>query len=378
MLKPILSADSHILEPPDCYERRIDRKFKDRAPRTVNHPEFGEAAFVIQGINMVLPMAVLSGAGIEPSKLSHKASFADLYPGGWDPEQRVRDQETDGVAGEILYPSVGMIICKHPDGDYRKACFDAYNLWIAEYCAPHPDRLFGIGNVSLRSVEDSIAEARKIKELGLRGIMLPNFPATEDYDSRIYDPFWEACVDLELPVTFHHLAGSRDPNEKTDSLYGNNNRGVNSKLNSWMNLMRGVQDLAAMFVFGGVFERNPKLKLVCAEADAGWAPHFMYRMDYAYDHHRHHLKTEPLSKPPSEYFRGNIYLTFQDDAIAFRSKDMVNIRRLMWANDFPHFDSTWPRSRQVLEEQAANLSEQEKNLVLHDNLVECYGLKLAA
>ncbi|MGH7908010.1 MAG: amidohydrolase family protein [Candidatus Binataceae bacterium] len=374
MQKPILSADSHVLEPPNTYIDRLDKRFKDRAPH-VEHDDRHGAVFVVPGINFPLHMALLSGAGKPPDKMDEKAELSELQQGGWDPDKRIEDQKIDGIAAEILYPSIGMIICKHPDYDYRKACLDAYNLWLADYCSKHPDRLLGIGQVSMRTPEDSVAEARKIKSLGLRGVMLPGWPASEDYDSRLYDEFWETCVELGFPVTFHHLPGPKNPNDKSDVLYGNANRGVNSKLNAWMNLIRGNQDLLAMFCFGGVFQRHPKLKLVCAEADAGWVPHFMYRMDYAYDHHRHHIKTEPLDKQPSEYFRNNVYVSFQDDKIALEVRHLMNIRHMMWANDFPHFDSTWPRSQQVIAEQTAGMSEQEKNWILHDNLAECYGLE---
>lgn len=375
MLKPVLSADSHVTEPPDAYSR-IDRRFKDRAPRMTRDSRRGDV-YIIDGINRPISVTLLSAAGVDPAELPaiEKRNTGWLQRGGWDPETRIADQERDGMAGEILYPSVGMLLCKHLDVDYRKACMDAYNLWLAEYCASHRDRLLGVGQVSMRTVDDSIAEARQIKELGLRGIMLPGWPSQEDYDSKIYDPFWDACVDLDLPVTFHHLAGRRDPNETTDSPYSDGNRGVNTKLNGWMNLVRGNQDLLAMFVLGGVFERHPRLKLICAEADAGWAPHFTYRMDYAYRHHRHHIRTEPLSKPPSEYFHQNVYLTFQDDLMAFKLRQFSNIRRLMWANDFPHFDSTWPHSQAIIREQTAGISEEETNFVLHDNLAECYGLE---
>ncbi len=375
MLKPVLSADSHVTEPPEAYAARIDRRFKDRAPHIEHDSKRGDL-YVIDGINRAIPMALLSAAGVEPTEISglESTNTGWLQRGGWDPQVRIADQDRDGIAAEILYPSVGMLLCKHLDFDYRKACMDAYNLWLAEYCSTNPERLLGVGQVSMRTVDDSIAEARKIKELGLRGIMLPGWPSEDDYDSKLYDPFWDACVDLDLPVTFHHLAGRRDPNESTDSPYSDGNRGVNTKLNGWMNLVRGNQDLLAMFVLGGVFERHPALKLICAEADAGWAPHFTYRMDYAYKHHRHHIKTEPLSKPPSEYFHHNVYLTFQDDLMAFKLRQFCNVHRLMWANDFPHFDSTWPHSQMVIEEQTADLAEDERNLVLHDNLAQCYGL----
>jgi predicted TIM-barrel fold metal-dependent hydrolase len=379
MLKPVLSADSHVTEPPDVYLSRIDRRFKDRAPHMIRDSRRGDV-YVIDGINRPISVTLLSAAGVDPAELPRieAQNTGWLQRGGWDPEVRIADQERDGIAAEILYPSVGMLLCKHLDFDYRKACMDAYNLWLAEYCAAHPDRLLGVGQVSLRTVDDAIAEARQIKELGLRGIMLPGWPSEEDYDSKLYDPFWDACVDLDLPLTFHHLAGRRDPNDAPDSPYSDGNRGVNTKLNGWMNLVRGNQDLLAMFVLGGVFERHPRLRLICAEADAGWAPHFTYRMDYAYKHHRHHIKTEPLSRPPSEYFHQNVYLTFQDDLMAFKLRQFSNIRRLMWANDFPHFDSTWPRSREIIQEHTAGMSEEEKNLVLHDNLAQCYGLETQA
>ena len=129
------------------------------------------------------------------------------------------------------------------------------------------------------------------------------------------------------------------------------------------------------FIFGGVFERHPKLKVVCVEADAGWVPHYMYRMDHAYKRHRYWLPAgHELSKMPSEYYRENIYTTFQDDWVAFQMKDMCNIRRLMWANDFPHSDSTWPWSQEILKKHTAGLSEQERNLILHDNVAELYRL----
>jgi predicted TIM-barrel fold metal-dependent hydrolase len=153
-------------------------------------------------------------------------------------------------------------------------------------------------------------------------------------------------------------------------------RGRGPKLNSFMSIIRGNQDIIGTLILSGVFERHPKLKVVCVEADAGWAPHYMYRMDHAYDRHRYWLTAGTISKMPSEYFRENIYLTFQDDWVAFKMKDMCNFRRLMWANDFPHSDSTWPWSQELLKKHTANLTEEEKNQVLHDNVAELYHLSI--
>ena len=124
-----------------------------------------------------------------------------------------------------------------------------------------------------------------------------------------------------------------------------------------------------------MFERHPRLRLVCVEADAGWVPHFMYRMDHAWERHRYWLPAGTLSRKPSEYFREHVYTTFQDDWVAFQVTDLCNVRRLMWASDFPHSDSTWPHSRDVLVRQAGHLSEAERDLILHDNVAALYGLE---
>jgi uncharacterized protein len=131
-------------------------------------------------------------------------------------------------------------------------------------------------------------------------------------------------------------------------------------------------------IFGGVFERHPKLKIVCVEADAGWVPHYMYRMDHAYKRHRNWLgKGVNLSKAPSEYFREHIYTTFQDDWVAFRSADQMNWHRLMWANDFPHSDSTWPWSQEMLAEQSKHLTAEQRRAILCDNVADLYHIDLA-
>lgn len=366
MSKPIISSDSHITEPPGTYIDRIDKKYKDTAPRLVRDEKKGDL-FVIDGLKHPVPMGLVAAAGKKAEELTaFGVKFEDLHRGGWDPDARLADQDRDGVAAEVIYPTVGMLLCNHRDYDYKKACFDAYNEWIAEYCAAHPDRLIGTGQTAMRSVDEGIADVRKMKDLGLRGVMMPGNPQVADYDDPIYDPFWQATLDMQMPLSFHILTSRSD-------VVGAAPRGP--KINGFLSIIRGNQDIMGTFIFGGVFERNPDLKIVCVEADAGWVPHYMYRMDHAYDRHRYWLKPgQALSKKPSEYFSEHIYTTFQDDWVAFRMKDLCNPRRLMWANDFPHSDSTWPWSQELLAKHTAHLTQEEKDWILHDNVAELYGL----
>jgi predicted TIM-barrel fold metal-dependent hydrolase len=363
---PIISADSHVTEAPDTYLRYIDPRYRDVAPRLQSFGDQGDQ-FVIDGMKRPVPLGLVAAAGKPAEEIRVQGvRFEDLHRGGWDPEARLADQERDGVAAEIIYPTVGMVLCNHPDFDYKRACFAAYNRWITAYCAPHPERLLGVGQTAMRSPGDGIAELEEIAALGLRGVMMPGHPAVEDYDSPVYDPFWEKAVELSLPLAFHILTTRES-------------RPRGPLMNGFLSIVRGCQDILGMLVLGGVFERHPGLRVVCVEADAGWVPHYLYRMDHAYERHRYWLPPgQALSRLPSEYFRENVYTTFQDDWVAFETVDLVNWRRLLWANDFPHSDSTWPRSQELLARHTARLTPAQREAILCSNAAELYRVDLRA
>jgi predicted TIM-barrel fold metal-dependent hydrolase len=364
---PCISADSHVTEPPGTYIDRIDPEFRDRAPRMHHHDTLGDVMLIDNGKSLV-PFWLVAAAGrpTEEVRLDSHKRWEDLWRGGWDPVARLDDQDTDGVVAEVIYPSVGMLLCNLRDVDYQRACFRAYNLWISEFCATSPERLIGIGQTALRTPEEGVRDLEEIKSLGLRGVMLPGLPPEKDYDDPMYDELWDAIVDLGLPPSFHILT-SRSDTPGADHVRG-------PKLNSFMSIVRGNQDIIGTLIFGAVFERHPELRVVCVEADAGWVPHWMYRADHGYDRHRNWLTAGELTRRPSEWFWGNVYTTFQDDWVAFRLADMMNVERLMWANDFPHSDATWPDSQKLLAEHASHLDDHARGRILHDNVAELYGL----
>ena len=359
---PIISADSHITEPHGTYTDYIDPAWRDRAPHIVNHEEHGDI-FVAEGMRPI-KLGLVAAAGKQPEDIRPGGLFEDIHRSGWDPAHRLADQERDGVSAEVLYPTVGMMLCNLPDLEYKDACFTAYNRWISEYCSVAPDRLLGAGQTAAATPDAAIADLHAIAAAGLRGVMMPGDPGESDYDQPEWDPFWAAAVEVGLPVSFHILttrnAGFRG-----------------STMNAFLAIVRGIQDILGMLVFGGVFERHPDLKVVCVEADAGWVPHYMYRMDQAYKRHRHHMRGAELAKLPSEYFAEHIYVTFQDDWTAFQAADQMNWKRLMWANDFPHSDSTWPWSQELLDEQTEVLSAEQTRAILSTNCADLYSIDVA-
>lgn len=365
-----ISADSHVTEPPNCYVDHIDPAYRDRAPRVVRQ---GEAdLYMVEDVGSV-PVGLAASAGVDPKDRNARfLKYEELHRGGWDAKARIADQDRDGIAAEVVYPTVGMVIYGNPDPGFQDACCWAYNRWLAEFVACAPQRVYGIGQTALRTVEEGVRDIERVKALGFRGIMVPGEPTTEaDYDDSYFDPFWEAAAAADLPISFHIFTGKSG--RSADKTY----RGSQA-INMWSTAIRVNQDVLGMLVFGGVFDRHPRLKVVCVEADAGWLPHYLYRADGMYRKHRWWQKTMALEKLPSDYFAENIYLTFQDDLIAFRSTDIINPRRLMWANDFPHSDATWPWSQELLSRHTAGLSRQHQEWILRDNARELYNIHIDA
>jgi predicted TIM-barrel fold metal-dependent hydrolase len=377
----MISADSHITEPPTCYSDNIEKKYKDRAPHTAIGND-GSEVYVIDGMPGSIPVSIIAAAGVDPKEMNKDGTlFADLHKGGWDGKARIADQDRDGVIGEIIYPSVGMVLCNHNDADYKQACFQAYNRWLSEeFCAAAPDRLFGVGQTAIRSVEEGIKDMEKMKEMGFKGIMMPGNPATEfDYDDPRFDPFWKASQEMEMPLSFHILTSKSDGQVMQKAKGGgllNNEKATSHDRSKYSgdHLLHSIQSIILMFIYGGVFDRNPDLKIVSVEADAGWVPHYIHRLNRAYKRHRFWTKQKEMSKMPGEFFYDNVYVTFQDDPQAFRTNGIANPKRIMWANDFPHSDATWPWSQEMLANHTEGVSEADVRAILHDNCAELYNL----
>ncbi|MGK2912971.1 MAG: amidohydrolase family protein [Porticoccaceae bacterium] len=370
MLKPAISADSHIVEPPNCYIDFIDPKYRDRAPRVVEGPAGGDI-FQIPGLDDVIPLALLGAAGVPANDLPkfRNNKFDQIPKAAWNPKYRVEAQDVDGVKGEIIYASTGMVLCSHKDYAYKSACMQAYNRWLETFCGEVPNRLFGLAQTAVVSVDETIEDFYRAKKMGMVGMMMPGVPQHADYDHPDYDALWACATDLDLPVCFHILTS--------------NDSGVKEVLapkrgkpaNGFMNIIRGVQDVMGVFLFGGVFERFPKLKMVVAEGDAGWINHYKYRADHAVAR-LGPVAGDFLSRPPSEYITRNVSFTFQDDKTAYENMDVVNSGCLIWANDYPHTDASWPNSQKILAAQTAHLTEAQKNACRHDNVVKLFNLKL--
>jgi uncharacterized glyoxalase superfamily protein PhnB/predicted TIM-barrel fold metal-dependent hydrolase len=356
----LVSADSHVVEPVDLWTERIALAFRERAPR-IRREESGEDVFYCDGVRLLGPARV-SQAGKTNPDLDWSADA--VYPGGRDPRARLGEMAVDGVEAEVLYPSVTMRIFEVPDPALQQACFAAYNAWIAEFCRQVPDRLKGVAVVALDDLDAAIAEARRAREMGLPGLMIsiagddPNL-----YGTTAYDRFWAAAEDLEMPVSLHVIT-NRTPLSYTvifESL-----------------IAFDVMTALANMVFGGLFDRFPRLKVVSAENDAGWAGYLVERMDRVFTQPRRNRGRDfPIRDRgmlPSAYVRRNFALTFIHDKTAVEARPWIGVENLMWSSDYPHQNSTWPNSAATLDYVFAGVPEDERRLMAAGNAERLYGL----
>jgi predicted TIM-barrel fold metal-dependent hydrolase len=369
----ILSSDSHVFEPPDLWTTRIDAAFRDRAPRMQRID--GADEIVIEKDQVLSGIGLISNAGARfeaPETISGRGRFEDVHRGGYDPHQHLADMRVDGVAGEVLYPSQGLFYFRIADGALMSAIFRTYNDWLGEFCATDPSRLKGIAMINLDDVQDGIKELERAARGGLAGAMITEYPLEHRrYDQPEYEPFWTAAEALGMPLSLHTATRRqgkiRGAGEKTL-------RDASSRATKAFYPALSMCDM----IFSGVFERHPRLRLAIVEFELSWAPHLLSTMDYTYrERHEEAMYRFKGDVRPSDFFHRNVVLSFQEDAIGIRLRDVIGVDNMMWGSDYPHSESTFPQSRKILAEILAGVAEDEQAKIVGGNTARVYGFDVA-
>jgi predicted TIM-barrel fold metal-dependent hydrolase len=362
----VISADSHVLEPPDLWTRRLaTTSFAGRAPRVETDPSSGAQVFLIEGLEPQ-PVSLPGAAGKTSEELREQGSFDEARRGGSDLTARLADQDVDGVDAEVLYPSIAMALTRTADLPLQLACARAYNDWLLELCEPAPHRVAGLALLPTVDVDAAVAEANRVADAGLRGVLIPGRPPEGHYGEARFDRLWRCCAARALPVSFH-IALTGDP-------VGDPTLGSGIKMMTVMSVVQAMQQTLSLLIFSGVFDRHPDLRIVSAEHDAGWVAHYAARLDQLFDRHRHWLGADlTLRQQPSDYVRSNAWFTFQKDPVAVETRARVGVGQLMWASDYPHSDSTWPHSRKVIERDFDGVPDDELARLVGANAAQLYG-----
>ena len=359
MAKPIISSDSHVLEPGNLWLERLESKYRDRAPRIFFDEASGRYKFGGEGLKPVVYSGLfaankrdekLAEAITKAATAAQAASEKDAPPGGWDPKQRLKDQDIDGVWAEVVYSSLAMPMFRVEDKDYQHALFRVYNDWLAEFCSYSPERLIGMAQIPLIDVDEGVRELRRAHKMGLKGAMIfASPPADRPFTTRLYDPFWRAAEELSMPVGLHILTGHGAPSKRLLS-----DLTPIEFLTGLMTLSDEVIYSFTDIVFSGV-------------ADQWW------------NRYRKSHKNE-LTMQPSDYFKRQIYATFLEDPIGVHCAQLplVGFDNLIWGSDYPHGSSTWPNSLKVIDQIMPGVSQANRDKMLTENCARLYGLTVPA
>jgi predicted TIM-barrel fold metal-dependent hydrolase len=379
MVEPkLISADSHVNEPGDLWVERIDKPFRDRAPRVVDHiPDRPPGSYlVLEGIAPIHLTQGL-GAGKKPEELPQffqTSTYKDARRGGWDPAERLNDMDLDGVEAEVIYTTLGFRQFWFKNAALQQACFRAYNDWLAEYCAYAPKRLVGLALISLYDIEAAVLELNRCRQMGLKGAMIwASPPEDQPYSDRLYDPFWTAAQDLNMPLSLHAITGM-GPESQSRRAMGQEIQ----RLDRYLRAVTGADEVKrslTVFIFSGVLERFPGLKLVSAENNVGWLPYVVQRWDQAFETSRY-LDTNPLKLKPSEYFQRQVYATYIDDPVGVADRHQIGVDNIMWSSDYPHTASTWPHSQEIVGRDFKDVPDEEKWKIVRQNVTTLYALDL--
>ena len=369
----ILSSDSHVFEPPDLWTTRIDTAFRERAPRMQRID--GADQLVVEEHQIVSGIGLISNAGARfeaPETISSLGRFENVHQGGYEPHQHLEDMQLDGVAGEVLYPSQGLFYFKVADTPLMSAIFRAYNDWLIDFCSTDRARLKGIAMINLDDVEDGIRELERVAKRGFAGAMITEYPLEHRrYDQPEYEPFWAAAQALNMPLSLHTAT------RRQGKIRGAGERTFRDATSRATKAFYPALSMCDM-IFSGVFERFPGLKLAIVEFELAWAPHVLSSMDYTYrERHEEALYRFKGALRPSDFFRRNVFLSFQEDAIGIRLRDAIGVDNMMWGSDYPHSESTFPQSRKILAEILAGVPEDEQAKIAGGNTARLYGFDVA-
>ncbi len=365
----VVSSDDHVQEPGDLWIKRAPAKLRDRVPVLKRTAE-GDCWFLDGKMTGNLGMSVQAGHKFEEYKAS-KVYWEEARKGCWDPTERMKDMDIDGVDAQTLFPNLGIgPLFLIDDFELQYACLRAYNDFLSEFCSTNPKRLIGIALIPTDDVKTGVEELKRCAKLtGLRGAMLPTYPRGEPLNSSTYEPLWQTAEDLGLPMHIHLRTGSR----QTAGLMGQNGELIGEKC-AILNLASLANyEALSRIVFGGVLERHPKLKFVSVEGNIGWLGYWLEKSDRTYKRHRHWTKLE-LPNPPSHYYFRQIYSTFIEDKIGMLIRKEIGVDNIMWSSDYPHTDTTWPDSKKYIEETFTGVGPEDRHKILAGNAIKLYNL----
>ena len=384
-----ISADSHALEGPEVFEG-LPERFGDDAPRVIHTEGKGDYISTPSNPKRSRNVAVMALAGtrldyVTPLPREHASKpgagsiddpeiqayftggYAAMRPGLTDGARRPDDQDIDGVSAEILYPG-WFPMFSLTNLDLLIALQQNYNNWMHNQQVASKGRLVGLAALPVQNPEAAVIELERVIKLGFKGIVIPsNAPRGRRYSDDAYEPMWALAEEAGLPIGFHVACMSHVP----DWLKASNER---DPIVQYAGSPGLIHDTMIELMVRGVCTRHPKLKFVLAEFNAGWVAHWLDKVQQGWA--REYAKDSSSVAPVNvlDIWKRQFYATIEDDTAALNTREMIGEETLLWGSDYPHTDSTWPCSSQVLDEMFENFSPEARDKITRTNVANLYSL----
>ena len=381
-LGPVFDADAHIDPPHDMWKDYLPAHLKDRAPQIV-HEDDGD--YIVFEGNRRPFMMINNQAGREGKNFKMIGRLAEQRK-VWEADTRLADMDADGMDAALLFGGgpLGSF-----DNELYLASYEAYQKWVMDWCSVAPERLFPVGYVPMRDIDETVAQVTRLAKKGFRAINLPAFPQNPDawktssgikalkdgqvsaltgdprgalqYSDPAFDKLWSAIVDHNLVVTFH--LGGRVPR------FGQKEFFLADMPMSKMAMAEPI----AIFIFNAVFDRFPALRIASMESGVGWFAWFTEYITHTWEKQRFWTES-PLKHPPSYYMDTNVWGSFIQDRTGILNRNLPGGGNIMWSSDYPHSETTFPKSRQIILRDFDGIPEADTRAIIHDNCRKLLGL----
>jgi predicted TIM-barrel fold metal-dependent hydrolase len=371
----IISVDDHVIEHPRVWLDRLPAAMRERGPQIIEN-EHGHHIWRYDG-DLYPQIGLNAVAGKDPTQFGmDPVRYDDMIPGCYDPAERVRDMDIDGVQAAACYPSfpgfAGGVFQRAHDKELAHECIKAWNDWqLDEWCASAPTRFIPLALVPAWDPEATAAEIRRVAAKGAKLISFPDGPVplglTSFHHKTHWEPVWDACEETGLPLGLHFGSGSFVPgfsfiappptDEHVPYLVAISVFATNS--------MWSTADI----ILSGMLQRHPGLKIVLAEGGIGWIPYITERMDYSWERHRWYQEVSKTDRP-SDLFRKHFWGCFVDDFHGIENRHTIGVDKILVEVDYPHSDSHWPNSRKRIGENLRNVPDDEARMIVETNARE--------
>ena len=381
-LGPIVDADAHIDPPYDMWQRYLPAKLREAGPRIEEGDEHDWIVFEGQRrpLRMINNQAGRTGQDYKMfGKMSEQRA-------AWDPATRLADMDLDGIDSAILFGGgpLGTF-----NNDLYIASYDAYSRWVMDFCSADKKRLVPIGYVPMRNIDETIEHVTKLAKMGFRAVNLPAFPQNPDgwstssgvkalkegqvaaltgdpqgklqYWQPEFDRLWAVISDLNLVVTFH--LGARVPR------FGEKQYFLPDMPMSKLAMAEPI----AIFIFNAIFQRFPKLRIASVESGVGWFSWFTEYITRTWEKQRFWTES-PLKEPPSYFMDKNVYGSFIQDRAGILCRTMPGSKNIMWSSDYPHSETTFPKSRDIILRDFDGIPEADTRDIICNTARKLYGL----